>query len=326
MSDIPLHAVVVEAEGHLIDSQLLNAVFDTVVTSEADVRRPAVRHRPQQRRPSCFDAQSRRRPSRSSDRCSRSWSRSAAAGRAARRAAPSGGSRRLRAGRLLLDDEPPHARAARRTVDRGRAPAHGRGHRRRSEAAAICRKLRDVARRRRRRLRRRGIRVTPEFRDRDRLGFAFMTNDISSERRVEVSVSRIAAHDARGQGATGGRIAFVAGPVVVHTGGVGLLLRAHSRAATSTCCSPATRWRCTTSSTRCSAPRSASTSRPAAPVEEGHRNHMRAINTINRAGGSAAAVEQGVLTSGVMYECVRARRRRTCSPAASATTARCPTR
>ena len=37
-----------------------------------------------------------------------------------------------------------------------------------------------------------GIRVTPEFRERDRLGFAFMSNDVSSERRVEGSVARIA--------------------------------------------------------------------------------------------------------------------------------------
>ena len=42
-----------------------------------------------------------------------------------------------------------------------------------------------------------------------------------------------------------------------------------------------------------------------APVEQGHRNHMAAINTINRAGGIRAAVASGVLTSGVMYECVQ---------------------
>ena len=42
-----------------------------------------------------------------------------------------------------------------------------------------------------------------------------------------------------------------------------------------------------------------------APVEGGHRHHMRAINAIRRAGGIRAAVESGLLTSGVMYECVR---------------------
>jgi lysine-ketoglutarate reductase/saccharopine dehydrogenase-like protein (TIGR00300 family) len=42
-----------------------------------------------------------------------------------------------------------------------------------------------------------------------------------------------------------------------------------------------------------------------APVEQGHRNHMAAINTVNRAGGLRQAVEKGVLKSGVMYECVK---------------------
>ena len=64
-----------------------------------------------------------------------------------------------------------------------------------------------------------GIRVTPEFRERDRHGFAFMSNDVSSERRVEGSVARIAAM-MREVKKAGGRIAVVAGPVVVHTGGV----------------------------------------------------------------------------------------------------------
>ena len=41
-----------------------------------------------------------------------------------------------------------------------------------------------------------------------------------------------------------------------------------------------------------------------APVSGGHRHHMRAINTINRAGGIRAAVDSGVLKSGVMVECV----------------------
>jgi lysine-ketoglutarate reductase/saccharopine dehydrogenase-like protein (TIGR00300 family) len=39
-------------------------------------------------------------------------------------------------------------------------------------------------------------------------------------------------------------------------------------------------------------------------IEGGHRHHMRAINTIFRAGGLKAAVASGVLKSGVMFECV----------------------
>jgi lysine-ketoglutarate reductase/saccharopine dehydrogenase-like protein (TIGR00300 family) len=38
----------------------------------------------------------------------------------------------------------------------------------------------------------------------------------------------------------------------------------------------------------------------------GHRNHMRAINAIYKAGGIKQAVESGRLTRGVMYECVKA--------------------
>jgi lysine-ketoglutarate reductase/saccharopine dehydrogenase-like protein (TIGR00300 family) len=41
--------------------------------------------------------------------------------------------------------------------------------------------------------------------------------------------------------------------------------------------------------------------------EHGHRNHMRAINAIYRAGGISNAVESGRLKSGIMYECVKAK-------------------
>jgi lysine-ketoglutarate reductase/saccharopine dehydrogenase-like protein (TIGR00300 family) len=41
------------------------------------------------------------------------------------------------------------------------------------------------------------------------------------------------------------------------------------------------------------------------PTEEGHEHHLRAINTIRRLGGIRAAVEKGVLKSGIMYECIR---------------------
>src|SRR5687767_11164179 len=84
---------------------------------------------------------------------------------------------------------------------------------------AACRKLRDVQAGESVVCGHAGIRVTPEFRERDRLGFAFMSNDVSSERRVEGSVARI-AQMVRDVKAAGGRIAVVAGPVVVHTGGV----------------------------------------------------------------------------------------------------------
>jgi hypothetical protein len=39
------------------------------------------------------------------------------------------------------------------------------------------------------------------------------------------------------------------------------------------------------------------------PVEHGHRNHMRAINAIRRAGGIGRAVDEGILASGIMHAC-----------------------
>ncbi|WP_425397379.1 TIGR00300 family protein [Aeoliella sp.] len=40
-------------------------------------------------------------------------------------------------------------------------------------------------------------------------------------------------------------------------------------------------------------------------AEAGHEHHLRAINRIRRAGSIAGAVEQGVLTSGIMHDCVK---------------------
>ncbi len=40
-------------------------------------------------------------------------------------------------------------------------------------------------------------------------------------------------------------------------------------------------------------------------ADAGHEHHLRTINRIRRAGSIASAVEQGVITSGIMYECVK---------------------
>ena len=171
------------------------------------------------------------------------------------------------------------------------------------DGRAECRKLRDVKAGDSIVCGHDGIRVTPEFRDRDRHGFAFMSNDVSSERRVEGSVARI-AQMMRDVKASGGRIAVVAGPVVIHTGGVehfGELIRlgfvdvvlAGNALAVHDI-------EFALSGTSLGIDLVAG-----APVEQGHRNHMAAINTINRAGSIASAVKNGILTSGVMYQCVK---------------------
>jgi lysine-ketoglutarate reductase/saccharopine dehydrogenase-like protein (TIGR00300 family) len=168
---------------------------------------------------------------------------------------------------------------------------------------AECRKLRDVKAGEPVVCGHEGIRVTPEFRERDRHGFAFMSNDVSSERRVEGSVARIAQmmRDVR---KAGGRIAVVAGPVVVHTGGVEhfaeLIRRGYVDVVLAGNALAVHDVEFALSGTSLGIDLAAG-----APVEQGHRNHMAAINTINRAGSLRAAVESGVLKSGVMYECVK---------------------
>ena len=168
---------------------------------------------------------------------------------------------------------------------------------------AACRKLRDVRRGDAVVCGMDGIRVSPEFRERDRLGFAFMMNDVSTERRVEVSVAKILAmmqEVKRG----GGRIAFVAGPVVVHSGGVkyfadliregfvDVLLAGNALAVHDV--------ENALFGTSLGIDLDAGVA-----VEEGHKNHMRAINAINRAGGLRPAVEHGLVRSGIMYEAIR---------------------
>jgi lysine-ketoglutarate reductase/saccharopine dehydrogenase-like protein (TIGR00300 family) len=167
---------------------------------------------------------------------------------------------------------------------------------------AECRKLRDVRAGDPIVCGHDGIRVTPEFRERDRHGFAFMSNDVSSERRVEGSVARI-AQMMRDVKQAGGRIAVVAGPVVVHTGGVEhfaeLVRRGFVDVVLAGNALAVHDIEFALSGTSLGIDLVAG-----APVEQGHRNHMAAINTVNRAGGIKGAVESGVLKSGVMYELV----------------------
>jgi lysine-ketoglutarate reductase/saccharopine dehydrogenase-like protein (TIGR00300 family) len=172
------------------------------------------------------------------------------------------------------------------------------------DGAAKCRRLRDVRAGDEIVVGMRGIRVIPESKDRDRQSFAFMSNEISSERQVETAVRQTAAM-MRGVREAGQRIVAVAGPVVVHTGGAdplsalirrgwvdallaGNALGVHDVEAALLGTSLGIRQ---------------SDGRQA---EHGHRNHMRAINAINHAGSIAEAVRLGVLTKGVMFDCVKA--------------------
>jgi lysine-ketoglutarate reductase/saccharopine dehydrogenase-like protein (TIGR00300 family) len=173
-----------------------------------------------------------------------------------------------------------------------------------AEGRASCRLLRDLRAGERVVVGTRGIRVAPESKERDRLSFAFMTHGISSERQVETAVRQTAGL-VRHTIESGRRVVVVAGPVVVHTGGaapLAALIRAgfvhallsgnalgvHDIEAAILG---------TSLGIRLSDGRQA---------EHGHRNHMRAINAIYHAGGIRQAVESGRLAGGIMYECVKA--------------------
>lgn len=306
---MPTASETVEAEGHLIDSGLLNHIFDKVIERGASYE--VLR----------FDI------GRTNEDVSRLALRVSADGETALAE--------------LLVDLAPYGCHVQRTTDARLAPAEAdkvvpddfysttnqRTHvrlggrwvevaRQRMDAVIVvegaaapasaraeCRKLRDVRAGELVVCGVEGIRVTPEFKERDRLGFAFMSNDISSERRVETSVAKVSAmmREVRAQG---GRIAVVAGPVLVHTGGIehfGRLVRGG--------------WVDVLLSGNALAVHDVEFAffgtslgvdlAAGNPVEEGHKNHMRAINAIDRAGSLRAAVETGVLRSGLMYECVR---------------------
>ena len=298
-----VHSEVVEAEGHLIDSQILNTVFDTVVKSNATFEVLK------------FDiGRSNDAPSFLSMRISAPTEQ--ILGQVLEelvalgcRLAEQHDALLRQADRIGCVPDDFYSTTNHRTHVRHRGQWIEVEHQRMDavivveQGRAICRKLRDVNTGDAVICGVGGVRVSPPFQDRDRLGFAFMTNEISSERRVEVGVSRIATL-MREVKAEGGRIAFVAGPVVVHTGGspyfqelvragyVDVLLAGNALAVHDV----------EQALFGTSLGVDLDTGKA---IEGGHRHHMRAINTICKAGGLKEAVEQGVLKSGVMYECIR---------------------
>jgi lysine-ketoglutarate reductase/saccharopine dehydrogenase-like protein (TIGR00300 family) len=135
-------------------------------------------------------------------------------------------------------------------------------------------------------------------------GFEFMTSTVSSEKPQALLVRQI-AEQMRLVKAEGRRILWVAGPAVVHTGaspamvalvqaGFVDVLFAGNALATHDIESALYG---TSLGVDLAVGRG---------VEHGHEHHIRAINTIRRAGSIAAAVKEGTLTGGVMHAMVEA--------------------
>lgn len=166
-----------------------------------------------------------------------------------------------------------------------------------------CRKLRDVRQGELVVCGLHGIRIQQEYKERDRLGFAFMANEISSERRAETAVRKV-AEMMRQTKAEGGRIVFVAGPVVIHTGGTAAFCEIIRKGYVDALLAGNAIAVHDIEHTLFGTSLGVDLDR-GIPIEEGHKNHMRAINAVNSHGSIRGAVEAGVIRSGVMYEIVR---------------------
>src|SRR5882672_6191442 len=149
-----------------------------------------------------------------------------------------------------------------------------------------------------------GIRVVPFQRSIERKSvFEFMASSVSSE-KPKSAVIREIAEEIRMAKNSGGKMLVVAGPAVVHTGAgehfekmiesgyVNLLFAGNALAAHDI------EQALYGTSLGVYLVRGAL-------ADEGHENHMRAINTIRGAGGIAPAVAKGILKQGIMYRCVQ---------------------
>jgi lysine-ketoglutarate reductase/saccharopine dehydrogenase-like protein (TIGR00300 family) len=133
--------------------------------------------------------------------------------------------------------------------------------------------------------------------------FEFMNSVVSSEKPQYLQVRQI-ANQMRQVRAAGRKLLWVAGPAVVHTGaapafcaliegGYVDVLFAGNALATHDIESALYGTSLGVDLTKGSG------------VDHGHEHHIRAINRIRACGSIAAAVEQGVLTSGVMHDMVQ---------------------
>ena len=147
-----------------------------------------------------------------------------------------------------------------------------------------------------------GIRVHPPERPRERRAFGFMQGGVSAERPSESTIARIASElqDVKDEGGT---VLVVAGPAVIHTGAREALAELVREgyvdmlsAGNGFAVHDIERDRYGTSlgmdTETLDHPR------------KGHKHHIYTISEIIRAGGIREAVDGGIVKSGVMYECV----------------------
>jgi lysine-ketoglutarate reductase/saccharopine dehydrogenase-like protein (TIGR00300 family) len=148
-----------------------------------------------------------------------------------------------------------------------------------------------------------GVRVIPVERTKVRGDFTFMSSGVSTEKPKGALIQEI-ARDLVKNRRGGGKTLIVGGPAIVHTGSgpaVCQLIRGgyvHKLFAGNALATHDIEQSLYGTSLGVHLA-------DASLAEAGHEHHLRAINRIRRCGSIRAAVDQGVLKSGIMFECVR---------------------
>jgi lysine-ketoglutarate reductase/saccharopine dehydrogenase-like protein (TIGR00300 family) len=148
-----------------------------------------------------------------------------------------------------------------------------------------------------------GVRVFPLERQAQGHAFAFMNSAVSTEKPKGVVIREIARQlhaNRRGPG----KSLLVGGPAIVHTGSGPLVCQLirqgyiHKLFAGNALATHDIEQALFGTSLGVNLSEGAL-------VDAGHEHHLRAINRIRRAGSIRAAVESGVLQSGIMHDCIR---------------------
>ena len=149
----------------------------------------------------------------------------------------------------------------------------------------------------------RTVRKTESREQRNTQEFSFMGSGVSSERRVELVVEQI-AWELRQIRDRGGKVVVTAGPVVIHTGGGEHLSRLIREGYVQALLGGNAIAVHDMEQAMMGTSLGVDMKRGVA-VRGGHRHHLKVINLIRRYGSIANAVDKGIITNGVMYECVR---------------------
>jgi lysine-ketoglutarate reductase/saccharopine dehydrogenase-like protein (TIGR00300 family) len=148
-----------------------------------------------------------------------------------------------------------------------------------------------------------GVRVQPLERPRGASPFEFMASEVSSEKPKELLVGEVAGRIRRCKDEDG-KVLAVCGPAVIHTG-AGPDLATLVRAGWVDLLFAGNGFAAHDIESNVLGTSLGVLLHEGRPTEHGHSNHLRVINEVRRRGSIAAAVADGYLAGGVMYECVQ---------------------